>query len=108
MISTVTFGLGIVQLFTSRMGKTPVLSIVMSGIVLATAALAIIGLMAWRSCIPATLGVHGHDAAPQLEEINRLLGAERGPLRYVPVSAGILPDFTAAASLSKSASAISA
>lgn len=49
VIALVTFVLGIVQLFTSRMGKMlPVLSIVVSGIVLAVAALVIIGLLAWQ------------------------------------------------------------
>ncbi|WP_157984016.1 DUF1700 domain-containing protein [Nesterenkonia muleiensis] len=49
VIALVTFVLGIVQLFTSRMGKVlPVLSIVFSAIVLVLVALAIIGLLAWQ------------------------------------------------------------
>lgn len=49
LIALVTLVLGIVQLFTSKMDKTlPVLSFLVSGLVLATVALAIIGLMAWQ------------------------------------------------------------
>ena len=50
IIALVTFVLGIVQLFTSRAGRMlPVLSIVMSAVVLVMAAIAILGLVAWQT-----------------------------------------------------------